>query len=92
MSAMLLMVILPALIFIHLSRDCVTAEMENNHQWTAVLSSLNMKSLQESRSSLNATDKNSLCAEHMKIYMHQINSSYWAIQSKYSTILATYFR
>ena len=86
MSVMLFMVMLHILIF---SGDCVTAQLVNNHQWTAVLSSLNIKSFQESRSSSTGTASNSLCAEHIKIYMDQINSSYWAVQSEYSTFLAT---
>jgi hypothetical protein len=72
------------------SRDFVTAQLVNNHQWTAVFSSLNINSFKESRSSSTATAKNSLCAEHIKIYMDQINSSYWAMQSEYSTFLAAY--
>jgi hypothetical protein len=84
---MLLIVVLHLLIFIHVSRDCVNAELVNSHQWTALLSSLHIKFLQETRSSLTVTAKNSLCAEHVKIYMDQINSSYWAAQSEYSTFL-----
>jgi len=80
---MLLMVVFHLSIFTHLSRDCVTAQLVNNHQWIAVLSSLNIKFLQESSSSSTAIANISLCAEHIKIYMDQINSSYWAIQSEY---------
>jgi len=61
----------------------VTAQLVNNQQWKAVLSALNIKFLQESKSSSTATANISLCAEHVKIYMDQINSSYWAVQSEY---------
>jgi hypothetical protein len=88
---MLLKVILHVLIFVDFSRDCVTAQLVDNRRWTAVLPSLNIKSLQETMSSLTATADNSLCAEHVKIYMDQINSSYWAVQSEYSSFLVTYF-
>jgi hypothetical protein len=85
---MILIVIFHLLIFIDFSRDCVNAELVNSHQWTALLSSLHVKYLQETRSSITVTAKNSLCTEHVKIYMDQINSSYWATQSEYSTFLA----
>jgi hypothetical protein len=85
---MLLIVIPHLLVFILLSRGCVNAELVNNHHWTTLLSSLRIKFLKETRSSLTVTSKNSLCAEHVKIYMDQINSSYWATQSEYSTFLA----
>jgi hypothetical protein len=66
-------------------------EPVNNQQWTAVLSSLNIKSFQEARSSMIVAKNNPLCAEHIQIYLDQINTSYWAIQSECSTFLDTYF-
>jgi hypothetical protein len=69
----------------------VTVEPVNNQQWRAVLCSLNIKSFEEIRSSMIVTQNNSLCTEHIQIYLDQINTSYWAIQSEYSKFLDACF-
>jgi hypothetical protein len=80
---MLLKVISHTLVFIHILNNCVAEERVNDYQWRAVLSFLNVTSVQETRASLIVTAKNSLCAEHMKIYLDQISTSTWAVQSEY---------
>jgi hypothetical protein len=88
---MLVKAILHILIFIYLSQNFVTAELVNNHQWIAVLSSLNIKSLKETRSSLTEKANDSLRVEHIKICLDQIKNCYREIQNEYSTFLAIYF-
>jgi hypothetical protein len=76
---MLLMLHVYVLIFVPLLGSCVTA-----HRWKDVLPYLNIKYFQETWPSLSAAVNNTLCEKHFQMYVDQISSSYWAMQSKYS--------
>jgi hypothetical protein len=71
------------LIFISVWGTYKSADLVNDHQWKDVLPYLNVKYLQETRPSVLATVNNTLCAQHFQIYMDQLNTSYWAMLSKY---------
>jgi hypothetical protein len=52
-----------------------------------VLPHLNIEYFQKTKLSLSGAVNNTLCAKDFQMYVDQINESYWAIQSKYLTLI-----
>jgi hypothetical protein len=70
------------LIFVTILGNCATL-----HQWKNVLPYLDIKHFQEIWPSLSEAVNNTICTKDFKMYVGQINESYWAMKSEYLILI-----